>query len=387
MLIKEQGMRKAIIIGGGIAGLTLGIALRQIGIEAEIYESAKTLEPIGAGIWMAPNAMQVLDRLGLATQIVAAGNEVERVSIVGADLRKITSVDQTGVKRKFGFNIVAIQRAELHRVLLGSFGGSALHLGKRLEAIESCSEMPKAIFEDGTCAIGSFLIGADGIHSVARKTVLGDPPLRHTGQTCWRGLVDFELPKQFQRSTVEMWGRKSRMGVADVGHGKAYWFLVKSFANGREPHPHGSRAELLEIVEGYTDVAGRLIRATPVSSITEVELEDLPPRLPWSRGSVCLIGDAAHPMTPNMGQGGAQAVEDAYSLSRFLSEHADVSNAFEAFQARRFRKVKSIVNTSFYLGSFIHSGWTRLRNLLFRITPGGLGARALERIYRIEYSI
>jgi 2-polyprenyl-6-methoxyphenol hydroxylase-like FAD-dependent oxidoreductase len=102
---------------------------------------------------MAPNAMQALDRLGLATQIVEAGVEVERVSIVGADLRKITSVNQTRVKKKCGFNIVAIQRAELHRVLLSSFGGSALHLDKPLQAIESHSEMPKAIFEDARCSV------------------------------------------------------------------------------------------------------------------------------------------------------------------------------------------------------------------------------------------
>ena len=281
--------------------------------------------------------MQVLDRLGLATQVAAEGIAVKRVCIVDASLRRITSVEQAEVRKKFGFNIVAIQRAELHRILLGSFGACALHLGKRLRSIESRPGMPEAIFEDGTSAIGSFLIGADGIHSIARKTVLGDALFRQTGQTCWRGLADFELPAQFQRSTVEMWRSKSRMGMADVGQGKAYWFLVKSFTNGHESRPRTSKAELLKIAEGYTNLAARLIEATPMSAITEVELEDLPPRLPWWRGRVCLIGDAAHPLTPNMGQGGAQAIEDAYSLARFLSQQAEVSHAFEAFQARRFR--------------------------------------------------
>jgi 2-polyprenyl-6-methoxyphenol hydroxylase-like FAD-dependent oxidoreductase len=377
-------MSKPIIIGAGIAGLTLGVALRQAGIEAEVYESAKTLEPIGAGIWMAPNAMQVFQRLGLAAQVAAAGVGVERISIVGADLRTITSAEQNGLKEKFGFNIIAIQRAELHRILLSAFGGSALYLGKRLQTIESHSAMPKALFEDGSSATGSFLIGADGIHSATRKAVLGDLPLRRTGQACWRGLAEFELPEQFRRSTVEMWGRKSRMGVADVGHGKAYWFLVKSCGNRREPSSNGIKTELLDIVTGYADVATALIRATGVDAITEVELEDLPPRLPWSRGSVCLIGDAAHPMTPNMGQGGAQAVEDAYCLARSLSQYADIAKAFEAFQARRFARVKAIVNTSFRLGSFIHSDWIRLRDLLFRLTPERLGTRTMERIYSVQ---
>ncbi len=379
-------MHRPVIIGAGIAGLTFGIALRQFGIDAEIYESAPALQPIGAGIWMAPNAMQIFDRLGLASQIVAAGVEIERVSVVDARLREIASVDQARSKAKFAFPIIAIQRAELHRILLGAFGAGALHLGKKLAGIENILEMPNAIFEDGMSAPGSLLIGADGVHSAARKAVFGDMHLRQTGQICWRGLADFELPKAFQRRTIEMWDQASRMGLADVGHGKAYWFLVKKCAKG-EPRPQDYKENLLNIVEGYTDAAAKLIEATPVNAINEVELQDLPPRLPWSRGKVCLIGDAAHPMTPNMGQGGAQAVEDAYSLSRFVSGDADPVRAFEAFQQRRFRKVKSIVSTSFYSGEFIHSGWPRVRDFLFRITPDRVGALSMERFYRIDDSV
>jgi len=378
-------MHKPIIVGAGIAGLTFGIALRQFGIETEIYESAPALEPIGAGIWMAPNAMQIFDRLGLARQIVAAGVEIERVSVVDARLRKIASMDQTRSKAKFAFPIIAIQRAELHRILLGGFGAGPLHLGKRLAGIDNIFETPNAIFEDATSAPGSFLVGADGIHSAARKAAFGDTRLRRTGQICWRGLADFELPKEFRRRTIEMWGRTSRMGIADVGYGKAYWFLVKKYAKGERPQ--GSRENLLNIVEGYTDVAAKLIEATPIHAVNEVELQDLPPHLPWSRGKVCLIGDAAHPMTPNMGQGGAQAVEDAYSLARFVSANSDPLQAFGAFQQRRFRKVKSIVSTSFYSGELIHSSWPRLRNFLFRITPDRLGALSMERIYRIDDSV
>jgi 2-polyprenyl-6-methoxyphenol hydroxylase-like FAD-dependent oxidoreductase len=378
-------MHRPVIIGAGIAGLTFGIALRQFGIESEIYESAPALEPIGAGIWMAPNAMQIFDRLGLAHQIVAAGIEIEQVSVVDAHLQEIASVDQTRSKAKFAFPIIAIQRAELHRILLGAFGAGALRLGKRLAAIENIFETPAAIFEDGTSAPGSFLIGADGVHSATRKAVFGDARLRQTGQICWRGLADFELPKEFRRRTIEMWGRASRMGIADVGHGKAYWFLVKKYAKGERPRV--SREALLNIVEGYTDAAAKLIEATPIHAVNEVELQDLPPRLPWSRGKVCLIGDAAHPMTPNMGQGGAQAVEDAYSLAHFVSANSDPLQVFEAFQQRRFRKVKSIVSSSFYSGEFIHSGWPRLRDFLFRITPDRLGALSMERIYRIEDSV
>jgi 2-polyprenyl-6-methoxyphenol hydroxylase-like FAD-dependent oxidoreductase len=283
----------------------------------------------------------------------------------------------------FGFTIVAIQRAELHRILSASFGGR-VHLGKRLVTIECPRSEPKAQFTDGSHAKASFLIGADGVHSATRIALFGKPPVRRTGQTCWRGLANFDLPAQFQRSTTEIWGRNSRMGVADVGHGKVYWFLVDSSCGQRPTKDRAGVPELLQIVNGYAEIAGRIIEATPHSAINEVELEDLRPELPWYQGKVCLIGDAAHPMTPNMGQGGAQAVEDAHCLAQILSGRQDVLAAFETFQSRRFKKVRSIGNASFQMGRMIHSRWTRFRNLLFRAVPARMGNGMMRRIYRIE---
>ena len=310
-------MEKAIIIGGGIAGLTCGIALRSKGIDAEIYESAAIFEPIGAGIWMAPNAMQIFDRLGLSQAILRAGVEIERVLVTDPDLRPIIqSSGQAETKRKFGFNIVALQRAELHRVLLSSFGTAAIHFGKRLRSVVDASNQVEAVFEDGARVTGAFLIGADGAHSETRRQILSDLPLRYAGQSCWRGLVDFELPTEFRRSTVEMWGRKSRIGFADVGQGKVYWFLVTSSDENREAEVDNLPTRLTRIIKGYSGPASALVMATRLEAIIQTDLYDIRPQLPWFRGKICLIGDAAHPMTPNMGQGGAQAIEDGYFLAQ-----------------------------------------------------------------------
>lgn len=331
-----------LIIGAGIAGLTLGIALRDRGIEAEICEAAPELRPLGAGIWMAPNAMQIFGRLGLAQPIIDAGAEVERVALLDSRLHEISSSSLATVREKFGFTIAAIQRAELHRILLDRFGNRSLRLGKRLASIENHLAAPTAVFEDGTAASAPCLIGADGIHSAARHLIRPSALPRRTGQLCWSGLTEFDLPWEFRRSTVEIWGGRSRMGIADVGHGRAYWFLVSSGVDVARPRPSDCIAELLEIVKDYDGPSRDLIRATPVSAVSEVELTDLRPRLPWSAGNICLIGDAAHPTTPNLGQGGAQAVEDAWTLARCLAEYREPAQAFHAFETARFKKVKTV---------------------------------------------
>ena len=217
----------------------------------------------------------------------------------------------------------------------------------------------------------------DGIHSVVRRQLFGPPVFRRTGQICWRGLVDFDLPPALRGSTVEMWAAHTRIGVSDVGHGKAYWFLVTN-ATARPPN-----TTLVDIVSGFAPIAGRLIRETPPEAIVEVELEDLPPRLPWACGRVCLVGDAAHPMTPNMGQGGGQAVEDAFWLGQALANDHDVEKSFETFQRQRFPKVRSIVDRSYWLGAFIHAGWPRLRDLLFGAMPAWAAARSMDSVYRL----
>jgi 2-polyprenyl-6-methoxyphenol hydroxylase-like FAD-dependent oxidoreductase len=373
-----------LIIGAGIAGLTLGIALRHRGIDAEIWEAAPELHPIGAGIWMAPNAMQIFGRLGVAQAIIEAGAEVERVALLDSRLREISSSSLLRVREKFGFTILAIQRAELHRILIGEFGVRSLRLGKRLVSIENHLAEPTAVFEDGTSVSAPWLVGADGIHSAARKLIRPGAQPRRTGQLCWRGLTEFDLPREFRRSTVEIWSKTSRMGIADVGRGRVYWFLVSSGIDASRPRPSDPVAELLEIVKHYDGPSRDLIRATSASAISEIELTDLPARLPWSAGNVCLIGDAAHPTTPNMGQGGGQAVEDAWTLARCLAESREPAQAFHTFETARFKKVKTVVDSSRRLGAFVHSGWPRLRNFLFRLAPEGLAMRAMERLYRVD---
>jgi 2-polyprenyl-6-methoxyphenol hydroxylase-like FAD-dependent oxidoreductase len=374
------------IIGAGIGGLTCALALRKFGIEAQVFEAAPELAAVGAGIWMAPNAMQVFDRLGLAEEVLGAGLAMNKVMVLDDRLETIAIADQASVRKRFGFGITAIHRASLQQVLIRNLGSANIHLGKKLASLDQNEEPVRALFENGTETTADILIGADGIHSQTRRSILGERPLRYSGQVCWRAAVPFELPDRFEYSTCEALGNRIRLGFAHIAPSLVYWFAVKSSPPIGIHDAEKAKAQLVQDFAHFAEPVPSLIKAAAPADLIFTNLHDLPPRLPWSKGKVCLIGDAAHPMTPNMGQGGAQAVEDGYSLATHLAKHGE-SNcqvAFRSFELQRFKKVKSVVNTSYYTGAFMHSPWPAVRNFALRITPASLASRHMESIFRLD---
>jgi 2-polyprenyl-6-methoxyphenol hydroxylase-like FAD-dependent oxidoreductase len=376
---------KGIIVGAGIAGLTTAVALRRAGIQVEIYEAAPVLRPAGAGIWMAPNAMKVFARLGLADAVGHAGLAVEKVVLLDQRLRPILVASQHGVASKHGFPVTAIHRGVLQEVIASHVPNEQIHLGKRLIALQQRRSVT-ATFSDGSEAAADFLIGADGLNSAIRTGLFGPIPLRYSGTTCWRGVADFQLPAEFRRSTTEIWGTQQRFGIAEIQPGRVYWFAVKTSPAGQKDPPSAVKSRLLRDFAGFGGPVQPLLQATGEDQIIRDDLCDLPPGQPWFRDSVCLIGDAAHPMTPDMGQGGAQAVEDAWFLAGELVRQSRPSEAFVHFQAQRFPRVAPIVKGSYRFNQLIHSRFApRLRNALFRITPLSMAQRMMDRIYDVVF--
>lgn len=371
-----------LIIGAGIAGLSTAIALRSVGIEAVIYEAAPVLQPTGAGIWMAPNAMKVFARLGIAGLIQNSGLPMDAVALFDHRGRPILAAPQQAVLARHGFCITAIHRGALQAVLASQVPEAAIRLGKKLISVRQDGNMT-AIFADGSQAVGDFLIGADGLNSAVRTELFGNLPLRYSGTTCWMGVADFDLPAGLRRSTAEFWGRQQRFGLAEISPGTVYWFAVKTAPPGGKAASELTREGLLEDYREFAGPVQPLLAATASDRIIRNDLCDLPPRRPWFRGAACLIGDAAHPMTPDMGQGGAQAVEDAYFLSQELARHPP-AQAFAGFEARRFPKVAPIVKQSYRFNKMIHWRFgATLRNAAFRLTPPGVAERMMDRVYEI----
>lgn len=376
---------KTVIIGGGIAGLTTAIALEQQGIETSLFEAQPKLSVAGAGIWMATNAMQVFERLGMAADIKERGMPLDRIEVADYKLKPIQSTLQLLFVKQYGFSVTSILRTRLRDTLVEHYG-KPIHTGKRLARVLDDGQLVTAYFEDGSSVSGDILIGADGIHSVVRQEVAPDSKLRYAGQTCWRGIADISLAPPYERSCVETWGKQYRFGLSVISKKEVYWFAVAKAVQGGKDDQSVIKEKMRNMFAEFSAPIPSIIEATPSDRIIRNDISDLAPIRTWHKGRICLIGDAAHATTPNMGQGGGQAVEDAWFLSKILKQEKNHQLAFEKFQQKRQKKVNQVVKTSWQIGKIAHIPFGQnLRNFLLRRTPKSLAEKRMLDLYSIDY--
>ncbi|HJR60840.1 MAG TPA: FAD-dependent monooxygenase [Vicinamibacterales bacterium] len=359
---------KAIVIGAGVGGLAAGIALRLAGCEVEVYERAGELHEVGAGISLWANAIGALERLGLGDAVRSASVPYEVAGIRTPDGRFLATVSSELLEREFGTPIIVVHRADLQAALLGRLGPERLHPGRVCTGFEQTGDAVTAIFDDGRRARADLLIGADGLHSVIRAQIHGRQPPRYAGCTAWRAVVRFS-DRQVRAS--ESWGRGSVFGQVPMSGGRVYWYATRNEpAGGRSAHP---RSELFEMFRGWHDPIGSLIEAADEPAILRNDIYDRDPARRWGTGRVTLVGDAAHPMTPFMGQGGCQALEDAVVLGHCLERAGDVPASLRAYERIRIRRANTFVTRSRMAGRIAqlqHPVAVKLRNAVFaRLSP------------------
>lgn len=377
----QKSMPKSIaIIGGGIGGLTTALTLKQLGHPVTVYESASEMKPVGAGIVLANNAMQVFRKLGIQSKIEAAGNRVSLMDITDERLRTISSLDLTRFEEKYGVYNVAIHRGELQKILAAELGIDSIKLSKRLSKIER-SEDFALTFEDNTIERSSILLGADGINSVVRNQLFSPSEIRDAGQVCWRGVCEMELPNAYLNGAIEAWGKGRRFGFVTIAPRKVYWYAVVS------EHLAGD-GRLTELFKSFHSDILDILAATSPDTIFFSKLGDLKPIIRWQDKTVCLIGDAAHATTPNMGQGACQAIEDAYTIGQLLNHGKPIEQVFSEYERLRMKKAHTIVYTSWALGKVAHLEnplgiW--LRNTLMRAIPKSANYKQLEMVFDIGY--
>ncbi|HWP60418.1 MAG TPA: FAD-dependent monooxygenase [Candidatus Acidoferrales bacterium] len=344
----------AIVVGGGIGGLSAAIALERTGANAHVYEAATELRPHGAGILVPPNALAVLARLGLARPVVDAGIAIERAELREVNGACLVALDAARFAERWQHPMTAIRRSALQEILLSALKPDALHLGKRLVDFEESGGSVRARFADQSAAEGKILIAADGIHSTVRRRLFPEISLRNAGQTCFRGLARFRLARGLEKTAREIWGGKYRFGFSAVGDGEVYWFAPVSLSRNLRLNGGDLKAKLLEAYRVFLRPVCDVIAATEPGAIIQTDLVDFVPGDRWHAGKVVLLGDAAHGATPNLGQGGAQAIEDALCLALKLRAMGFSASAFEAYERVRAPRAKKIVRLSREWGRLAH---------------------------------
>ena len=373
------------IIGAGIGGLTTALAFQKLGIPYNIYERASELTEVGAGIWLAPNALQVMDWLGLLEEISSAGSKVDSMTLSDNKMQTISYSSQDNSIQKYGFSTVAIHRAALQKLLFDQIPSEKIHLDHSFQSYEKQQNGSLQVsFENQEPIIASSIIGADGIHSSVRKLVFSESKTRYTGQTCWRGISNFELDKNFKNAAFEMWGDQVRFGFSSVSKTKVYWFAVAKDARNGKDNIAELESKLEKTYASFHPLVQQIIDQTPIDQILRNDIIDLKPMPNWYYQNICLVGDAAHATTPNMGQGGAQAIEDAYHLAQTIESQQSVEAAFELFQKNRQAKVNTIVNRSWMVGKMAHWRYFQgLRNMLMRSLPSKTMDKQLAKVYQL----
>ena len=341
---------KALIIGGGIGGVSAAIALRRVGIEAVVFEQAEAVREVGSGLTVWTNAVKALRKLGAEDAVLATGSILERFEVRSWRGEVLGETPFGELGRKLGAPNVIIHRAELLRGLTKLMDERSVHCHARCVGFEQNSRSVTACFADGRKAEGDLLIGADGLHSVIRTKLFGESKPRYAGYTCWRGLAQFvheEFPTGY---SFETWGPGRRFSIHHCGLGRVFWYATKNLPEGMPAAKAGHQAEVLEWFREWHAPIPEVIKATESSAILRNDIVDRKPVKRWGQDRVTLLGDAAHPTTPNLGQGACQAMEDAVVLASCLRAASDVPAALRSYEAMRMARTANITNQSWLIG-------------------------------------
>jgi 2-polyprenyl-6-methoxyphenol hydroxylase-like FAD-dependent oxidoreductase len=378
---------KAIVVGGGIGGLTAAIALRRAGVEAVVFERAEELREIGAGISLWSNAVKALKKLDVYEAIREVGG-----AELGGEVRswrgeKIFKITAAQLKAKFGEANLALHRADLQGALLAALPQGTVRLGAEFVGFAEDGAVVVARFADGSEERGDLLVGADGLDSSVRAQLFGRSAPRYAGYTAWRGVADAGYGLVPEEAGLNLWGRGSEFGLVSIGRGRFYWFMTRNAPEGEAESAAGRKREVLDLLRGWYEPARTAVEATEESRILRNDIYDRDPLERWGAARVTLLGDAAHPMTPNLGQGACQAIEDAVVLARYLRSGDEVVPSLRLYETRRIPRTTYVVRRSRRAGRILQLEnplLCRLRDAVARSTSARAQLRQSERIARYE---
>lgn len=342
-------MAHAIVIGAGIGGLSAAAALHRTGWQVTVLERAPALEDVGAGLGLAPNAQRALDVLGAGEAVRAMSAFQGEGGLRLPSGRWLSRTDGEAAAARFGGPVVTAYRPELVRLLASLPPAGALRTGCRVRSVDpGGTDRPARVVTDTGELKAALVVAADGIRSTVRSALFpAHPGPRYAGFTAWRTVVTgVDAPHQAQ----ETWGRGRLWGTFCLGGGRLYAYATAVTPPGRRA-PDDERAELRRLFGTWHDPVPRIIEAADPAAVLRHDVYALTEPLPaFHRGRVALIGDAAHAMTPNLGQGGCQAIEDALVLAHHAAPDSDLGRALAAYTAERLPRTTAVARRSWRVG-------------------------------------
>jgi 2-polyprenyl-6-methoxyphenol hydroxylase-like FAD-dependent oxidoreductase len=383
--VTKAGGHRVIIIGAGPGGLAAAIALRQAGLAPVVFERASQMREVGSGLTLWPNAMNALERLGLKKAVESISLPTTGIAMRswrGGLLFDVPS--SITFENRFGVSGAALHRTELVAALVEALGEGGIKLGARCVGFAQDEAGVVAHFEDGSEISGDLLIGADGIESGIRAQLFGKPKLRFAGYTVWRGVTRFDLEVDVGVTSM---GRGAQFGYFPMTGGRVYWFASAAAREGGKDWPVGRKREIIERFGDWHKPIRSIVEATGEAAILRTDIFDLKPLKRWSIGRVSLLGDAAHPSAPTLGQGACQAIEDGVVLASCLGGASDVPFALKAYESRRIPRTSAITIQSRRMGRM--GCWKNpvgcwLRDRLIKAMPERTRLQQLSGIFRFE---
>lgn len=334
------------IIGAGMGGLTAGIALKKFGHSVTIYEQTQQIRAVGAAISLWSNGVKCLNYLGLTEQIAQLGGQMDHLAYFdGLTGDKMTQFSLLPLIEEVGQRPYPVSRADLQNMLMDEFGRDNIHLGKKMVALKQIDQQVQVNFADGTEITTALVIGADGTHSLTRQYVLGEQvERRYAGYVNWNGLVEIsdQLAQADQWTTFV--GDGKRVSLMPIAENRFYFFFDVPLPLGLDNNKSQYKTLFKQYFKNWCSPVQNLIEAIDVETTNRVEIHDIEPFTQFYKGRVVILGDAAHSTTPDIGQGGCQAMEDAIYLARALQINTlGLEDALKRYQNKRNERANELV--------------------------------------------